>query len=472
MLPQNSRFLTKEYSGTIEVLSRLIDTIAITLAALLTYLIFQLSEEAVQYLSLLGLIKILVCLIVFREAQLYRSWRGRPYSDQFSRLLLAFIFSGTVVSFVWELLNIENVISFGSLVVWFFFSLALTIAFRLTTYVLIRELRKKGVNQKKIIIYGAGKLGKSLVKQIIKSPESGYQVSAFLDDNIQLWGKPIDSIIVEGGIDKLQSIVGKEQIYELWLTLPLKASGKIETIVSNCSEANVCVRLIPNVLDLTLLNHSVTEFLGYPVIDLNVNRMVGINLTVKIIEDFVLGAFFLILSLPLMLLISSVIYFSSGGPVIFKQKRIGWDGKVFTIYKFRTMVQRANQQKFTRQAKRNDKRITKFGRILRKSSMDELPQIINVLQGRMSIVGPRPHALDHEEEFKKQVKGYARRYMAKPGITGWAQVNDLRGEVKTIEDIRRRLQHDLFYIENWSLWFDIRIILTTLIKIFFSKQAW
>ena len=104
--------------------------------------------------------------------------------------------------------------------------------------------------------------------------------------------------------------------------------------------------------------------------------------------------------------------------------------------------------------------------------MDELPQIINVLQGRMSIVGPRPHALAHEEEFKKQVKGYARRYMAKPGITGWAQVNDLRGEVKTIEDIRRRLQHDLFYIENWSLWFDIRIILTTLIKIFFSKQAW
>ena len=182
--------------------------------------------------------------------------------------------------------------------------------------------------------------------------------------------------------------------------------------------------------------------------------------------------FFLLLAIPIMIPIGLIILFSSGGPIIFKQKRRGWDGEIFVIYKFRTMITTGINNNLTKQAEKNDKRFTKFGKFLRRSSLDELPQIVNVLQGRMSLVGPRPHALDHEQTFKRQVKGYVRRYKVKPGITGWAQVNDLRGQINSIEDIRRRVQHDLFYIENWSIFFDLRIILTTIIKVFFSKQAW
>ena len=170
-----------------------------------------------------------------------------------------------------------------------------------------------------------------------------------------------------------------------------------------------------------------------------------------------------------MIFISSLILVSSGGPVIFKQKRLGWDGKVFVIYKFRTMIFLEKGNK-TRQAEQNDNRVTNLENFYVEALLT-VTSNYQCLQGRMSIVGPRPHAIDHET-FKKQVKGYARRYTVKPGITGWAQVNDLRGQINNVEDIRRRVQHDLFYIENWSIWFDLRIIITTILKIFFSKQAW
>ena len=295
---------------------------------------------------------------------------------------------------------------------------------------------------------------------------------SLFDNNKSLWGDEINSVKILGGIDELTVSLDKKDVCEVWITLPLRASNEVESIINICSSKNVSVRLIPDVFDLSLLNHSVTEFLGYPVIDLNVNKMTGLNMVAKRSEDIILGVFFLLLAIPIMIPIGLIILFSSGGPIIFKQKRRGWDGEIFVIYKFRTMITTGINNNLTKQAEKNDKRFTKFGKFLRRSSLDELPQIVNVLQGRMSLVGPRPHALDHEQTFKRQVKGYVRRYKVKPGITGWAQVNDLRGQINSIEDIRRRVQHDLFYIENWSIFFDLRIILTTIIKVFFSKQAW
>ena len=472
MLHQNSRFLTKEYAGTVEVVSKVVDACSIAFCAYMIYQLFDMTVEGTKYLPLLVLIKVLFCFIIFREGQLYRSWRGRPYSDQFSRLVLSYILSGVAITGVWLMLSMQLLIPPFPFFLWLFLSLLLIITIRACVYTAVRQLRKKGINQKKIIVFGAGNLGKSLIEQIRKSPESGYQVLSLFDNDESLWGKKINYTKILGGTRKFTKALENEEVCEVWLTLPLRANSDVEEIVNICSLKNVSVRLIPDVFDLSLLNHSVTEFLGYPVIDLNVNRMVGVNLILKRFEDIALGLFFFLLAIPLMIPISILILFSSGSPVIFKQKRLGWDGEVFVIYKFRTMIFMKNGDADTRQAEQNDKRFTKFGKLLRKTSLDELPQIINVLQGRMSLVGPRPHALDHEETFKKQVKGYVRRYKVKPGITGWAQVNDLRGQINNIEDIRRRVQHDLFYIENWSVWFDLRIILTTIIKVFFSKQAW
>ena len=472
MLNQTSRFLTKEYAGTVEFTSRVMDAISIVLGAYIIFRFFDILVDGTTYLPLLVIIKILFCFIIFKEGQLYRSWRGRPYSDQFSRLVLSYSLSSAAVTAVWLLLGFQFLIRPLPFFLWLLLSLFFILTVRAFVYSLVRQLRKKGINKKHIVVFGAGGLGKALIEQIRKSPESGYQVLSLFDNDQSLWGKEINSKKIVGGTRDLTITLDNEDICEVWLALPLKASSNIEEIMNICALKNVSVRLIPDVFDLSLLNHSVTEFLGFPVIDLNVNRMVGVNLLLKRAEDIILGSLFFLLSIPLMISISLLILVSSGGPVIFKQKRLGWDGKVFVIYKFRTMVFMENANNKTRQAEQDDKRFTKFGKLLRRSSLDELPQIINVLQGRMSIVGPRPHALDHEETFKTQVKGYTLRYKVKPGITGWAQVNDLRGQINDVEDIRRRVQHDLFYIENWSIWFDIRIILTTILKVFFSKQAW
>ena len=471
MIKKPNRFITKEYAGLFEVFSRIIDISSITVGLFVTVYLFSSSGLQLKNALALLLIKSLICLITFKESQVYRSWRGRPYSDQFSRLFIAFAISSGFTILVWLVIDLNLIISIEALLIWLILSLLLIIACRVIVFTAVRHLRKKGVNQKKIIIYGAGRLGKSIVNQLLKSPESGFIVMSLLDDNRQLHGNTISNLKVIGGKEKLASI-SKTEIDEIWVALPLSAGQRIHEVLRISCANNVSVRLIPDLFGLSLLNHSVTEFLGFPMIDISVNKMVGLNKIIKMLEDKILGSIFLIISSPLLVIISFLLLLTSGQPIIFLQKRIGWDGKIFTIYKFRTMKVHKEAGDQITQAIPNDVRFTKVGKWLRKTSLDELPQIINVLQGRMSLVGPRPHALKQEDEFKKKIEGYVLRYKVKPGITGWAQVNDLRGEVKSIDDINRRLQHDLFYIENWSLWFDIRILLTTSIKIFFSKQAW
>ena len=471
MTNRNSRFLANEHSGLIEFCCRVLDFTSISFAAFFVTNLSNSGFENLQSWTLLVFIKILLCLIIFKEAQLYRSWRGRPFSDQFSRLTISFTISSSILLLVWAALDLEVIINLEQFLLWISLSGVFIFVFRAVSYTFVRELRKKGINQKKIIIYGAGRLGKSLLNRSIVSPESGFSIVGFVDDN-KLSSMKIDGIPVVGNLEELPSIVKENQIDEIWLALPLKAVVKIEKVIEITSNANISVRLIPDLLGLTLLNHSVTEFLGFPVIDLSVNRMVGFNGFIKSCEDKILGILILIITIPFLCVISIILALTSGSPIIFKQKRLGWDGKIFTIYKFRTMRPHSEKNNAITQAKINDERFTKFGKWLRKSSLDELPQIINVLQGRMSLVGPRPHVAQHEVEYQKKVQGYFRRHSVKPGITGWAQINDLRGEIKSLDDINRRLQHDLFYIENWSLWFDMRILLTTILKIFLSRQAW
>ena len=471
MIINSPRFLTKEHSGLIEIFSRIIDIFSIVFSAFLIFYNFEIESNVLHNLAYLVTIKSLICLIVFKETQLYRSWRGRPYSDQFSRLFIAYLFSSFLTFVIFSVLGMANFFSNSMLFAWLFLSFIFIFFLRATVYITIRHLRKKGINQKKIIIYGAGRLGLSLLNQINLSPESGFVVSHFLDDDKQTHGKKIKDVEIAGGIEQLKSVIDSK-VDEIWIAIPLKASDRIQDVMEISSMENISVRLVPDLFGLSLLNHSVTEFLGFPIIDLSVNKMVGANQILKLLEDKFLGALLLILALPILLAISIILFFSSGNPIIFKQKRLGWDGKIFTIYKFRTMKVHVEENNKITQAKKNDERFTFFGKWLRRSSLDELPQIINVLQGRMSLVGPRPHVLEQENEFQKKIDGYFRRYKVKPGITGWAQVNDLRGKMNSYDDISRRLQHDLFYIENWSLWFDIRILLTTVIKVFFSKQAW
>jgi putative colanic acid biosynthesis UDP-glucose lipid carrier transferase len=220
-----------------------------------------------------------------------------------------------------------------------------------------------------------------------------------------------------------------------------------------------------------LIQSNVYNIKNIPIVALCQSPFVGINGTIKRLSDIVLSLFILLLTAPLMLLIAIGVKLSSKGPVLFKQRRYGLDGKEILVYKFRSMACMENGERVN-QATRNDPRITRFGRFLRKRSMDELPQFINVLQGRMSIVGPRPHAVIHNETYRKLIKGYMIRHMVKPGITGWAQINGFRGETDTIEKMQGRINFDLDYLRNWSLFLDFLIIFKTIPIVITNKNAY
>jgi Undecaprenyl-phosphate glucose phosphotransferase len=215
-----------------------------------------------------------------------------------------------------------------------------------------------------------------------------------------------------------------------------------------------------------------SEVAGMPVLNLTASPMVGFARFLKGLEDRALALLILLLVSPLMVAIAIGIKLSSPGPVLFKQKRHGWDGKPITVWKFRTMQVHQEENGKVTQATRNDSRVTKLGALLRRTSVDELPQFFNVLQGKMSIVGPRPHAIEHNEFYKDSINQYMLRHKVKPGITGWAQINGYRGEIDNLEKMEKRIEYDLFYIENWSIWFDLKIIAATLIKGFINKNAY
>jgi len=472
MIEAPSRFLNRDHSGIIEFINRGLDIAAIVIAAAIISQVDATLEMNRHDWIILVLVNALITMIFFQQSELYRSWRGRPYSDQFSRLLLAWSLASTATLAVWHLLEFRDVIDFTALISWLLLEIFLTVFQRVLLYLSIRIYRAQGRNRKLIVIYGAGALGQSILAQCRRSPESGYQVVAFLDDDPRLVDGNHDGVTVVGGLSIMTSVLRNQDADELWIALPLSATEKLPKILE-IAETNRCsVRLFPDLLGLTLLNHSVSELLGFPIIDLNVDRMQGMNRWLKEIEDKVLGAMFFLVALPVVALIAVLIKLTSRGPVLFKQRRIGWDGKPFTIYKFRTMVNHHEPVGTLLQAQRNDARFTRVGRWLRRFSLDEVPQIYNVLQGRMSLVGPRPHAVEHDSIYQRQIEGYIRRNRVKPGITGWAQINDLRGEIETLDDMARRVKHDLYYIEHWSLWLDLRILLATFLKIFLSKKAW
>ncbi len=426
--------------------------------------------------ALLVLVNLLMSLGVLSQAELNKSWRGRPYSDQFARLLLGWASSSLLTMLVWFGLQMHAIVSAELLGIWLCNGLVVLVFARGAAHLILRALRRSGLNAKRIVLYGAGPVGLSILAQIKASPESGFTVVAILDDDIARAGECIHDASVTGGFSRLPDFLSDGSIDEIWLALPLSAADRLARIRSLTQEHNKPLRYFPDITSLGILDRSVSELLGMPSIDLSDNRLLGLNRVLKSAEDRVLSVVLLIPGLPLMVLVALLVRLSSQGPVLFRQRRNGFDGRPFTIYKFRTMYMHPGTQQQIggglQQATREDPRVTPIGRWLRRFSLDELPQLINVLQGKMSLVGPRPHAVEHNAFYSQHIEGYMRRHHVRPGITGWAQVNDLRGETQTIEEMSRRVKHDLYYIEHWSLGFDLRILLTTVLKVLFSRKAW
>jgi len=284
-----------------------------------------------------------------------------------------------------------------------------------------------------------------------------------------------DTIVAEnkvaGQLSDIVTYVKNNKIDMVYIALPLPLDLKTRNIVSDLSETSAEIYLIPDVHDVGLLRMSLSEIAGLPVINLNDTPCSGLNYIFKQLEDKVVALIILIMISPLMLLIALGIKLTSPGPVLFRQRRDGINGEDIVILKFRTMTVCEDGPDIP-QAMKCDSRVTRFGSVLRRFSLDELPQFFNVLQGSMSVVGPRPHAVAHNEQYRKLIKSYMLRHKMKPGITGWAQINGFRGETDTLEKMKKRVEYDIYYINNWSLWLDIKIILITMFKGFSGKNAY
>ena len=346
------------------------------------------------------------------------------------------------------------------------------ISFRCLILLTLRLMRSHGLNERRVVILGAGELGKKLAETVQQALWTGFRIVTFLDDDVSLKPSLIQNIPLTQTPNDLGIYLTNESIDEIWLALPLRAEARVKAILYELRHHTINTRFVLDIFGLDLLNHSITDVAGFPVLNIQSTPMIGVNRLVKALEDRLFAFLFLVLLSPLFIFIALIVKLSSKGPILFKQYRHGWDGRIIKIYKFRTMNMHQEESNWISQAKPNDARTTAFGKLLRRTSLDELPQLINVLQGRMSIVGPRPHAVAHNEFYKDAIHIYMQRHRVKPGITGWAQINGWRGETDTLDKMQKRVEFDLFYINNWSLGFDLKIIFLTLFRGFVGKNAY
>ncbi|MCF6255908.1 MAG: undecaprenyl-phosphate glucose phosphotransferase [Gammaproteobacteria bacterium] len=469
MLP---RGLLKEYASVLSFVARVFDVLCILLGALLAYTWrFDHWPMPANY-QMAILLGVLFTLMFFSVSGVYGSWRGKSWLHQAQTITLAWFSVVALLIIVAFLTKTGTLFSRQWMVVWVISAWSLLLLFRFSLTIILRAMRKKGWNHKRIIIVGAGSLGQSVAQNILDADWTGLEVVGFLDDGESLRGHWIKGVEVLGGAGKANLAIQQKSADEIWLALPLKAEDRVKEILYDLRHSTATIRFVPGIFGFRLLNHSVTDVAGMAVMDLSASPMVGLNRAIKAVEDRVLALLILVLISPLLAFVALGVKFSSPGPMLFKQKRHGWDGKPIKIYKFRSMVVHCEDGDTVTQARKCDYRITKFGAFLRRTSLDELPQFVNVLQGKMSIVGPRPHAIAHNEQYKDQIEAYMLRHKVKPGITGWAQVNGWRGETDTLDKMRKRVEYDLYYIENWSLWFDIKIIIRTVFTGFTNKNAY
>ncbi|MCG8058844.1 MAG: undecaprenyl-phosphate glucose phosphotransferase, partial [Candidatus Thiodiazotropha endolucinida] len=326
-----------------------------------------------------------------------------------------------------------------------------------------RHMVSQEANTKALII-GSGALANHLYDRINNNPWMPEEVVGAVsatdcDDTADHSSK--SAMPVVGRLEDIKRMIRVYDIQTIYIAVSLDSSPMIQQIYFELLNENVNIHWAPNIFALNLINHSVKELAGIPILTLSETPLIGSHLLIKAIEDLVLALLILILASPIMLITAILIKVESPGPIFFRQERTGWDGKQFRIWKFRSMRLHTEKDGIVKQATRDDPRITRIGRFIRRTSIDELPQLFNVLAGQMSLVGPRPHALQHNLAYSKRIEAYLARHRIKPGITGLAQIRGFRGETKELKQMEKRVKYDLEYINNWSLWLDLSILLRT-----------
>ncbi|MFN4478521.1 undecaprenyl-phosphate glucose phosphotransferase [Klebsiella pneumoniae] len=417
------------------------------------------------------LIVALVALVFFQMiggiTDFYRSWRGVRLSTELKHIIqnwtLSLLFTAALMYFI------SGVYFSGMIILeWYFASCTGMIVARCAIRYGTGILRHLGYNTRKVAIAGSLPTGISLLKGFQEEPWLGFKVIGVYDETCP---EDLSGLSYIGDFKKLIEDAKSGKLDRIYIATKMSDYSNLMKLVSELTDTTCSVSLIPDIFTFNILHSRTEEINGIPVVPLFETPLNGINMIFKRLEDIVFSTIILTLISPVLLLISCAVKFTSPGPIIFKQIRYGMDGKAIKVWKFRSMKVMENDEKVI-QATKNDVRVTKVGGFLRRTSLDELPQFINVLTGSMSIVGPRPHAVAHNELYRKLIQGYMLRHKVKPGITGLAQIKGWRGETDTLDKMEKRIEFDLEYIRTWSLFLDIKIIFLTIFKGFISKTAY
>ncbi|MCG2634291.1 MAG: undecaprenyl-phosphate glucose phosphotransferase [Gammaproteobacteria bacterium] len=449
--------LLRQHMSVVSLAQRGFDLAVVLVVGLLVYyLVFGVWDLKPVYRAGL-LFSVLLSAVVLPRFGLYRAWRGRSPKNELRAVIQAFLLIAALLALASVATKTSSQFSRVWFAAWMSGNVALIATSRLFERSVLHWLRRQGRNLRSVVVLGAGEHGQRVVQQLQQESWTGLRVVGFFSRDAGLIGQTVLGLPVLGALADLPDYAKTHGIDQIWLALPLNEAGALEGIMAVLGDMTADIRLVPDLYGLRLVNHSVSEVAGMPVLDLAATPMAGAARVIKSVEDHLLALLFLLLASPLMALIALGVKLSSPGPVFYRQARMGWNGRHFDILKFRTMAA-DSEQGGVQWGGAAEKRVTRFGAFLRKTSLDELPQFLNVLRGEMSIVGPRPERPQFVEKFKDEIPGYMKKHMVKAGITGWAQVNGWRGDT----DLTRRIEHDLWYINHWSLWLDIRILLLTL----------
>jgi putative colanic acid biosynthesis UDP-glucose lipid carrier transferase len=459
--------LLERYHLQVQAVQRLSDPLIVVVGLWLLARGYRVPFE--QQYQVLSFVAALTVAVTFGAAGAYRPRRTAPLADEARLTLVAWVAATGILLAIAYATKTSELFSRRVLLTWALTMPAALVAFHIGVRAVLRNLRATGRNSRSYVIVGGGDLARRLLEQVSANPWLGMRALGYFDDDVPPPGLRLP-IPYLGEFADLAEFTARHSPNLVYIALPMRRETLIREVMDLLGDTAASVYLVPDIFTFQLLNARTEHLDGLPVIGLRETPFTGADGWLKRAEDVVLASVIVLLISPLLLLVAIGVKLSSPGPVIFKQRRYGLDGRPIRVYKFRTMTV-CEDGETVRQATRSDARITRFGAFLRQTSLDELPQFWNVLQGRMSIVGPRPHAVAHNEQYRRQIKGYMLRHKVRPGITGLAQVNGFRGETDTLEKMQKRVAYDLNYIQGWSLQLDLKIIARTIVKGFRQDNA-
>ena len=459
----------KPHESKLSALARLADAAIIVLT--LWCLIELMGLEWIPTYYVMAITAIVIFNFISEVNLTYRSWRGVGLKAEIISVIsnwVAVVFIFILIDFFFKPTDLYNR---QLLLYWFLLTPIELICWHAIIRYVLSSVRETGHNTRSVAIYGATELGLQVHDKLEQMPWSGYRFLGYFDDRNFQAGRREEQQ-VEGGHRELVERAKAGEVEVIFIALPLRAEKRIKTLLDELADTTVSVHMMFDVFSFDLLSARWVDLSGMPAISIFESPHIGINSMGKRAVDLIFGSLILLLIALPMLCIAIGVKLSSPGPVFFRQKRYGVNGQEINVLKFRSMTVMDAGDGEVKQATKNDMRITPFGAFIRRTSLDELPQFLNVIGGSMSIVGPRPHAVSHNEFYRGQIHGYMLRHKVKPGITGLAQINGFRGETDTLDKMEGRIRYDLEYIRSWSIWLDIKIIFLTVFKGFVDKNAY